>query len=44
MVGDKGEDEWIADPKSPNCRVIEKLPKAEVGRTIDGLMLRPPKR
>ena len=44
MVGDNGNDEWIADPESPNCRVIEKLPKAAVGRIIDGLMLRPPRR
>ena len=44
MVGDKGDDEWIVDPRSSNCRVTEKLPKAEVGRIIDGLMLRPPKR
>ena len=43
MVGDKGDDEWIADEKSPNCRITEKTPRAEVGKIIDELICVGPK-
>lgn len=43
MVGEKGDDEWVADPKSRNCRLVPKLPKTEIGRVIDDLMCRPPR-
>ncbi len=44
MVGDKGADEWVADAANgPHRRLTEKLPKAEVGRVIDELMMRKPK-
>lgn len=43
MVGTEGDDEWVADAKSPNCRVTEKTPLAEVGRIIDDLMCVGPK-
>lgn len=42
MVGTEGQNEWVPDSKSINCRVTEKLPKAEVGRVIDELLCRPP--
>ncbi len=38
-----GNDVWRYDLDSPNCRVIEKTPRVEVGRIMDELMLRPPK-
>lgn len=40
MVGTKGEDEWVPDASSPNCRLVEKLPRAEVGRVIDELLVK----
>ena len=50
MVGDKGEDEWIPDPKSPHCRLLPaegreryNYPKWEIGRLIDELIAREPK-
>ena len=43
MVGTEGDDEWVADEKSPNCRVTEKTPLAEVGKIIDDLMCVGPK-
>jgi len=43
MVGDKGEDRWVADPASICGRVTEKMPKAEVGKVLDELMCRKPK-
>ena len=44
MVGDKGDDEWAPDAENgPHVRITEKLPKAEVGRIIDGLITRRPK-
>lgn len=39
MVGSDGADEWVADSTSANLRVIEKMPKAAVGREIDALLL-----
>lgn len=42
MVGTNGKNEWMADPKSACGRVTEKMPKAEVARTIDELMCRAP--
>ena len=45
MIGDKGEDEWSPDEeKGPHIRITEKLNKVEVGRIIDELICRPPKR
>jgi hypothetical protein len=43
MTDDKGSDIWRYDPSSPSCRVVQKLPRIEVGRIIDELMLRKPK-
>ena len=43
MVGDNGEDEWAPDENGPHARITEKLSKAEVGRVIDGLMVREPR-
>lgn len=44
MVGEDGADEWAPDEeKGPHLRLTEKTPKAEVGRIIDELMLRPPR-
>ena len=44
MVGTKGDNVWIADPKSANCRLVDKATKEEVGRAMDELMCRPPRR
>ena len=44
MVGTKGDNVWIADPKSPNCRLVDKATREEVGRAMDELMCRPPRR
>lgn len=44
MVGAKGDDVWIPDPKSANGRVTEKVPRQEVGLHFDELMCRPPAR
>ena len=42
MVGGDGDNEWAPDAENgPHLRVTEKLSKAEVGRIIDELMLRP---
>ena len=43
ITGADGADEWAPDENGPHVRITEKLPKAEVGRIIDGLMLRPPR-
>ena len=43
MVGKGGENEWAPDENGPHVRITEKLPKAEVGRIIDELMMRRPK-
>jgi glucose uptake protein len=43
MVGEKGENEWTPDAATgPHLRLIERLPKDEVGRIIDELMMRKP--
>ena len=43
MVGTDGANEWAPDAeRGPHLRITEKLPKSEVGRIIDELMLRPP--
>lgn len=42
MVGSDGEDEWAPDEMGPHLRITEKMPKGEVGRVIDELMLRKP--
>lgn len=44
MVGTDGHNEWIADPNARDCRVTEKLPKASVGKIIDELICRSPRR
>ena len=41
MVGKDGANEWVPDESGPHLRVTEKVSKAEVGRIIDELMLRP---
>ena len=41
MVGKDGANEWVPDENGPHLRVTEKVSKAEVGRIIDELMLRP---
>lgn len=38
-----GRNVWKADPSSRDARIVEKLPKAEVGRIIDELMCRRPR-
>ena len=43
MVGADGADEWAPDENGPHVRITERLPKAEVGRIIDELMMRGPK-
>jgi len=45
MIGDKGDDEWIPDEANgPHARITEKLNKVEVGKLIDELICRGPKR
>ena len=45
MVGDKGDDEWVPDEENgPHLRLTEKLNKHEVGRIIDELICRGPRR
>ena len=41
MIGKTGANEWVPDESGPHLRVTEKVSKAEVGRIIDELMLRP---
>ena len=50
MIGDNGEDEWIPDPKSRNCRLLlaegrkrYNYPGWSIGRLIDELIAREPK-
>ena len=43
MVGNDGSDEWAPCEDGPHIRLTEKLPKAEIGRIIDELILRKPK-
>ncbi len=43
MVGNDGANEWAPDAENgPHLRVTERMPKAEVGRIIDELMMRKP--
>lgn len=45
MVGTKGENEWIPDEDGgPHLRLTEKVNKVEVGKIIDELMCRRPRR
>ena len=45
MIGDKGENEWVPDEeKGPHIRLTEKVSKTEVGRVIDELICRGPKK
>lgn len=45
MVGTGGENEWAPDEEAgPHFRITEKLNKLEVGRIIDELICRKPKR
>ena len=50
MVGTDGEDEWVPDEKSRNCRLVEaedkprfNYPKWEIGMIVDELIAREPK-
>lgn len=38
MVGTEGESEWTSSVDGPHLRLLEKMPKAEVGRLIDELI------
>ena len=38
MIGTEGENEWIPSADGPHLRLVDKTPKAEVGRLIDGLI------
>ena len=45
MLGDTGENEWVPDEeKGTHIRLTEKLSKAEVGKIIDELICRGPKK
>ena len=45
MVGDDGENEWVPDEaKGPHVRLTEKTSKAEVGKIIDELICRGPRK
>lgn len=45
MVGSAGENEWVPDEANgPHLRLTEKVSKLEVGRIIDELLCRPPRR
>ena len=45
MIGDEGENEWVPDEENgPHMRVTEKMNKIEVGRIIDELICRGPKK
>ena len=45
MVGTNGDDEWVPDEeKGPHIRLTEKLNKEEVGKIIDELICRGPKK
>ena len=44
MVGTEGDDRWVPDSSSRSGRVVEKLSKEQVGKIIDELMCRSPKR
>ena len=39
ILDDKGTCRWRGDASSPNCRIVEKTPRKEVGEVIDALML-----
>lgn len=40
MVGEKGANVWLPSPDGRHLRVLEKMPKTEVGKVIDELMVR----
>ncbi len=45
MIGEKGEDEWIPDEANGrNLRLTEKVNKLDVGKVIDELICRKPKK
>ena len=45
MIGEKGEDEWIPDEENGrHLRLTEKVNKLDVGRVIDELICRKPKK
>ena len=45
MVGNKGNDAWAPDEENgPHLRITEKVSKAEVGRVIDELICRKPRK
>ena len=43
MVGADGSDKWVPDPAAPGGRLVEKTPKAEIGRILNELIAREPK-
>ena len=45
MIGEKGDDEWVPDEeRGPHVRITERVNKLEVGRIIDELICRGPKK
>lgn len=45
MIGEKGDDEWVPDEENgPHLRITERVNKLEVGRIIDELICRGPKK
>jgi hypothetical protein len=43
MVGTDGTNEWVPDEENgPHLRITERMPKREVARVIDELMIRKP--
>ena len=44
MLDDRGHDVWRYDPTSASCRVLQMTPRIEVGKIIDELMMRKPRK
>jgi len=45
MIGEKGDNEWVADEvHGPHLRVTERVNKIEIGRVIDELICRGPRK
>ncbi len=44
MVGNDGANEWAPSADGPHVRITEKVSKAQVGRIIDELMMRQPRK
>ena len=43
MTGNGGENVWVPDEKAPGGRLVDKVPKAEIGRILNELIAREPK-